>query len=80
MTECDAAMHRGLHKSAHDERDFVFKEILDFCSQGYWAVLPYEAVRDWPELRLSPLGVVPHRDRRPKLIVDYSFSGVNQER
>jgi hypothetical protein len=30
-------------------------------------------------LRISPIGVVPQRDRRPRTIVDYSFSGVNQE-
>ena len=30
-------------------------------------------------LRVSPLGVVPQRDRRPRLIVDYSFSGVNDD-
>ena len=30
----------------------------------------------WPNLRISPLGVAPQRDRRPRLIVDYTFSGV----
>ena len=29
--------------------------------------------------RISPLGVVPQRDRRPRLIVDYSFSNFNEE-
>jgi hypothetical protein len=76
--DLDRAMHRGSHKSAHEERDFVFEEIMDFCTQGYWTVLPYDTVRDWRGLRLSPLGVVPQRDRRPRLIVDYSFSGVNE--
>ena len=72
-------MARGSHKSAHEERDFVFDEIRDFCAQGYWAVLPYEVVRSWANLRISPLGVVPQRDRRPRIIVDYSFSGINAE-
>ena len=53
--------------------------MLDFCRQGYWIVLPYDMVRHWPALRVSPLGAVPQRDRRPRLIVDYSFSNVNQE-
>ena len=76
----DAAVQRGPHKSAHDHREFVvFEEILDFCAQGYWAVLPCSHVRDWPGLRVSPLGVVPQRDRRPRLIVDYSFSNVNAD-
>ena len=53
--------------------------MLDFCAQGYWAVLPYDAVRQWEGLRILPLGVVPQQDRRPRLIVDYSFSGVNDD-
>ena len=75
----DTAVARGPHKSAYDDREFVFAEILDFRAQGYWTVLPYEQVRDWADLRRSPLGVVPQRDRRPRLTVDYSFSAVNDE-
>lgn len=75
----DQAMARGPHKSSHGEREFVSKEMLDFCRQGYWVVLPYSAVADWLHLRISPLGVVPQRDQRPRLIVDYSFSDLNTE-
>ena len=78
-TRCDEAVRRGSHKSVHLHREFVFDEMLDFCQQGYWLVLPYALVQQWPELRVSPLGAVPQRDRRPQLIVDYSYSGVNQE-
>ena len=42
-------------------------------------MVPFLSVRHWRNLRVSPLGVVPQRDRRPRLIVDYSFSGVNEE-
>lgn len=74
------ALARGPHKSFHGEREFVSEEMLDFCHQGYWIVLPQDAVLDWPNIRISPLGgVVPQRDRRPRLIVDYSFSDVNAE-
>lgn len=69
-------MQRGAHNSAAGEREFVCGEILDFCQQGYWVVLPYSVVQDWPNLRISPLCVVPQRDRRPRSIVDYTFSGV----
>ena len=75
----DAATERGPHKSSHGERQFVCEEMLDFCQQGYWIVVPYATVSDWPNLRISPLGVVPQRDRRPRLIVDYTYSGVNGE-
>ena len=78
-TRCDHAMVRGPHKSATLETAFVCTEIMDFCSQGYWVVLPYDDVRHWPTLRISPLGVVPQRDRRPRLIVDYTFSNVNED-
>ena len=75
----DEAVRRGSHKSAHIDRQFVFEEMMDFCRQGYWIVLPYDMVKHWTALRVSPLGAVPQRDRRPRLIVDYSYSNVNQE-
>ena len=53
----------------------MFAEMLDFCEQGYWLFLPYKAVRDWD----GPIGAVSQQDRRPRLIVDYSFSDVNAE-
>lgn len=73
------AAARGSHKSATEHTEFVCAELLEFCQQGYWTVLPLSTVQDWPNLRLSPLGVVPQRDRRSRLIVDYTFSNVNQE-
>jgi hypothetical protein len=48
-------------------------------NQGFWIILPYSTVKDWPTLRLSPLGVVPQRERRPRTIVDYSFNMVNTD-
>ena len=53
--------------------------MMDFCRQGYWVVLPYEMVQHWPNLRVSPLGAMPQRDLRPRLIVYYSYSKVNQD-
>ena len=76
---CDDAVQRGAHESAHLDRRFVFEEMRDFCLQGYWTMLPYDAVRHWPSLRLSPIGAVPQRNQRPRLIVDYSFSYIHKE-
>lgn len=42
-------------------------------------MLPLQVALQLPHLRLSPLGVVPQQDRRPSLIVDYTYSGVNNE-
>lgn len=82
LAECeDEAFCLGPHKSSQGERAFVSAagEMIDFCRQGYWLVLPQGVVSDWPNLRILPLGVVLQRDRRPRLIVDYSFSSVNAE-
>jgi len=68
---------RGPHKSAVEHVEFVRDEMANFCEKGFWTVLPYDLVKDRPGFRLSPLGVIPQRDRRPRLIVDLSFWGVN---
>jgi hypothetical protein len=47
--------------------------------KGYWIVLPYREVRHLKNLRVSPFGIAPQRDRRPRTIVDYTHSGVNPE-
>jgi hypothetical protein len=51
--------------------------MADYIEKGFWVVLPYHLVKDLPNLRLSPIGVVPQRNRRPRPIVDYTFFGVN---
>jgi hypothetical protein len=72
-----AAIDRGSHKSATEYHEFVNEEMTDMINKRYWVVLPYALVKNLPNLRLSPLGVVPQRARRPRIIVDYTFSGVN---
>ena len=44
-----------------------------------WMVLPYHRLRELRQLRLSPMGVVPQHSRRPRPIVDYTFSGLNRD-
>jgi hypothetical protein len=75
----DACLQRGAHASASDYGKFLEEEFTDFCAKGFWMLVPYADVRDLPGLRLSPIGVVPQRDRRPRVIVDYSFFGLNDE-
>jgi hypothetical protein len=72
-------LERGPHASATDHADFVRDEMADFIEKGFWTVLPFDLVKQFPNLRLSPLGVVPQRERRPRLIVDLSFYGVNAD-
>jgi hypothetical protein len=68
---------RGPHKSAEEFLEFLREEYVDFCEKGFWMLLPYDSVKNFESLRLSPLGVVPQRERRPRVIVDYSFHDVN---
>jgi hypothetical protein len=75
----DERFARGPHQSANEHLEFLGTEFLDFCQKGYWMVMPYEDIRDHPSLRVSPLGVVPQRDRRPRIIVDYSFYDINKD-
>ena len=72
-------MKRGSHQSCQEHLDFLREEMLDFVKKGFWTLLPYRLLQHLPQLRLSPLGIIPQRDRRPRLIVNYSFYGVNDE-
>ena len=78
LREKDEAVHRGPHPSAKTiYSQFFRQEMMDMCEKNYWVVLPYSQVRHLEELRISPPGVVPQKDRRPRTIVDYTFSKVN---
>ncbi len=75
----DAAVVRGPHKSAIDRADFLRQEFADMIDKGQWLVLPYSHVRHMQGLRVSPVGVIPQVARRDRTIVDYSFSGINDD-
>jgi Reverse transcriptase (RNA-dependent DNA polymerase). len=77
--QLDQAMARGAHRSCQDHLSFLSEEFVDMIQKGQWTILPYSVVEQLPNLRISPPGVVPQRDRRPRWIVDYSFYGINQE-
>ena len=72
-------MTRGPHHSSFQHIDFLRDELADMVDQATWLVLPYARLRHIPNLRISPMGVVPQNERRPRPIVDYSFSGVNRD-
>jgi hypothetical protein len=74
-----SALRRGPHKSALEHVDFLRQELVDMIHKGQWTLLPAAQVLHMTNLRLSPLGVVPQRDRRPRTISDYSFFDVNDE-
>ena len=75
----EGAARRGPHQSALAHHDFLYAEMADMADKGQWLVLPYDDVCHLPGLRLSPIGVVPQHERRPRTIVDYTFHGVNAD-
>ena len=72
-------MLRGNHPSAYAFADYLREEFGDMRQQGMFLVLPYELVRHLPQLRLSPIGCIPQRERRPRTIIDYTYSGINND-
>lgn len=71
-------MQRGSHKSATEYTHFLREEMTQMRTKGMFIVIPYDLLRDNPNLCLSPIGCIPQRERRPRMINDYSFSEVNQ--
>ena len=49
----DACVRRGCHRSATQHASFLRDEMAEFIESGFWAVLPYHAVRHLPNLQLS---------------------------
>jgi hypothetical protein len=69
-----AAYQRGPHISAAKlYSDFLLEDMFQMVQEGYWTVLPFSTVAHLTALKLSPAGVVPQRERRPRLILDYSY-------
>ena len=79
LQERDAAVQRGPHQSSNAHTEFLREELQSMVAAGQWMVLPYRCVRDLPDLRLAPMGVVPQRDRRPRPIIDYTYNKVNAD-
>ena len=77
--QVDQCITRGAHASAQEYVDFLFEEFKDMMTKGQWTVLPADLVRQQAGLRVSPLGVVPQRERRPRTICDYTFHSVNAD-
>jgi hypothetical protein len=79
----EATIKRGAHKSSEEHAEFLREELLDFVQKGFWTILPWRLVKKYKRLmkilRISPMGVVPQRARRPRLIVDYSCFDINRE-
>jgi hypothetical protein len=79
LAKKDITVQRAPHPSASKiHTTFLLEDMYDIVRMGYWVVLPYSAVQDFPYLKIAPSGVVPQRERRPRPIMDYLYNGVNQ--
>ena len=70
-------MERRNHPSAHAFTEFLRTEMGEMRVKGMFVAIPYSLVCKLRPLHISPLGCVPQRGRRPQMINDYTFSGVN---
>ena len=57
---------------------YLEQEMVDMVKKGYFALLPYRQIRGMEDLRLSHPAVIPQQNRRPRTIIDYTESEVNQ--
>ena len=73
----EEAAEYGSHKSCDRDLAFVAKEMMDFANKGFFVVMKYDDAKHLPNLRLAPMGLVPQRDRRDRIVVDYSYWGTN---
>ena len=76
-TELTRAIRYGAHSSVTKETTFVRKELQEQAQAGHIALFPLKAVRNLPKLWLSPLAAIPQRGRKPRLIYDFSWGGLN---
>ena len=52
----DQSMQRGPHPSTRPYLHFLESDMADMITKGYWVVLPYDLVKNIPNLRISPMG------------------------
>ena len=64
--------------SAKKGVEFINTDLGDQVQAGHVTVLPLEAVNYLHKLWLSPVAVIPQVGRRPRLILDFTLSGLNE--
>ena len=73
-----AAIAYGSHNSCNRDPSFVRTEMRDFVKEVFWIVLPLEDTVGLNGLRLSPASLIPQRGRRDRIVIEYTWSGVNE--
>jgi hypothetical protein len=74
----EAAVQQGAHKSAlsPESIQLVNEDVTYQVDAGYAKIVPWEELRKLrpPQLKISPLAVIPQRNRRGRMILDLSFA------
>ena len=73
------ALKYGAHYSAVKEKDFVRKEISKQLRAGHVAIYPLEDVKHLQGIWISPLAAIIQVGRNPRLIYDFSWSGLKEK-
>jgi hypothetical protein len=58
-----AALTRGPRQSAMQHIPFIRQQFVNMTRKGQWTLIPARLVLNEIQLRISPLGEVPQRDR-----------------
>jgi hypothetical protein len=59
-------VERGIYALIYYLMIFLREEYVEMIQKKFWMVLPASKIMHHPELRLSPMGVVPQHERRPQ--------------
>ena len=77
IQQLEEAVRYGSHPSCQRDLPFLAKELVDFVRKGFFLIVRYEDVKDQAHLRVAPMSLVPQRDRRDRIVVDYSYWNTN---
>eukprot|EP00536_Pseudo-nitzschia_multiseries_P004748 jgi/Psemu1/10740/gm1.10740_g len=76
----DVALVQGPHQFTHHSIGLLKEEYSDMMDkQQQWRVLMSHLIWNFPDLCISPLGSVPKRERRGRMISDSCSFGMNAE-
>ena len=64
--------------SATKKTTFVRTKLEEQARADHIALFPLRAVRHLPRIWLSPLAAIPQQGRKPRLVYDFSWSGLNK--
>ena len=76
--ELKKAILYGAHFSSTKETTFVRTKLAEQARAGHIFLSPLQAVHHLPQLWLSPFTVIPQQGRKPRLIYDFAWSGLNE--